>query len=96
MNAIALNASSSDGLLLAAFVRQRRLQLELTVADAAHLAGLEFSEWCALECGWIPSDERNTLRSVAETLMSGAGQVSLLASLSRSARHQSISTQENR
>jgi hypothetical protein len=55
----------TDGLLLAAFVQQRRQQLELTVADAAHLAGMEFSQWCALESGWIPPDECNTLRSVA-------------------------------
>ena len=39
-------------------------ELGLTVGAAAELAGLEVSEWCALECRWVP-EELNVIRSIA-------------------------------
>lgn len=65
-------------LLLAEYVRQRRQQLELTINDASELAGIAFSEWCALESGWIPQDRR-VLHSTSGTLMTSLDQISLLA-----------------
>ena len=52
---------------LARYTTQRRVQLGLTVARAAELAGLQISEWAGLEEGWIP-DDLATLRSIAEVL----------------------------
>jgi hypothetical protein len=39
----------------------------MTLARAAELSGLELSEWCSLESGWIPED-MDTIRSIAGTL----------------------------
>ena len=52
---------------LARYTSRRREDLGLTVTAAAALAGLELSEWCALEDGWVPEDLA-TLRSIAATL----------------------------
>jgi hypothetical protein len=52
---------------LARFTQRRRLDLGLSVATAAELAGLELSEWFALEAGWVPEDLM-VLSSVAGTL----------------------------
>jgi hypothetical protein len=54
-------------LSLARYTTQRRVQLGLTVAEAAELSGLQISEWAGLEEGWIP-DDLATLRSIAEVL----------------------------
>jgi hypothetical protein len=55
---------------LSRYVRQRREDLGLTIARASELAGMAFSEWCALECGWIPRD-RATLHAIRATLTTG-------------------------
>lgn len=81
MNTKTVTSRSIDCLLLAVFIQQRREELRLTTADAAHLAGLQFSQWCALENGWIPTIEHNTLRAVADTLMASVGQLTDLALL---------------
>ncbi len=52
---------------LARYTLARRQELGLTVARAAELAGLEISEWDALEAGWAP-DNVNTIRAIAATL----------------------------
>ena len=41
---------------LARYAQKRREELELSVATAAELAGLELSQWYALESGWLPED----------------------------------------
>lgn len=64
----ARNAGSR--LLLSRSVRQRREDLGLTITRASELAGMAFSEWCALESGWIPSD-RATLHAIRATLTTG-------------------------
>jgi len=56
--------------LLSRCVRQRREDLGLTITSASELAGMAFSEWCALESGWIPRD-RATLHAIRATLMTG-------------------------
>ena len=54
-------------LSLATFARHRRQELGLTIERAAELAGMAYSEWCALESGWVP-DDLPVLHAVAETL----------------------------
>lgn len=51
----------------ARLVLDRRMELDLTAAECAELAGMELSEWFALESGWIPT-ERRQLRVIAEVL----------------------------
>jgi hypothetical protein len=57
----------ANELLLSRYVRQRREDLGLTITTASELAGIAFSEWCALELGWIPGD-RATLHAIRATL----------------------------
>ncbi len=65
-------------LSLAIYVQLRREKLRLTITQAARLSGLEFSEWCALEAGWIP-DSRDLLRAIAGTLEASTTTIVLLA-----------------
>ena len=55
---------------LSRYIRQRRQQLGLTQQRAAELAGMELSEWCALECGWVPEMPQgmDLLMAIAGTL----------------------------
>jgi hypothetical protein len=55
-------------LCLAHFIRHRRREIGLTVPEAAALAGMELSEWYALEAGWIPAADDFRLRAIAATL----------------------------
>ncbi len=57
-------------MLLAVWVQRRRVFLGLSIAAAAELAGLELSEWGALEQGWLPEDI-STIRAIAATLEAG-------------------------
>jgi hypothetical protein len=75
-------------LILASFIERRRKELSLTVERAAALAGIELSQWYALECGWVPAD-RSVLRAVADTLQVCYVQISFLAEVSES--NQSVS-----
>ena len=68
-------------LLLAVWVQRCRTFLGLSTAAAAELAGLELSEWCALEEGWIPGD--SAMRAIAATLQAGWPEVGLVAELAR-------------
>ena len=54
---------------LACYTRKRREDLGLSLECAAELAGLEMSEWAALESGWVPNpDDLALIRSIAGTL----------------------------
>ena len=54
---------------LARYTRKRRTDLGLSLEHAAELAGLEFSQWCALESGWVPDSENlSVIRAIAATL----------------------------
>ena len=70
-------------LWLARFVQQTREAMGLSIKEAAYVAGIEASRWCALEGGWVPADEDPVLRSAAETLEVDYLQISLLATISR-------------
>ncbi len=70
-------------LWLSRYVQQQREAMGMSVQEAAFISGIEVSRWCALEGGWVPADEDQVLRSVAETLEVSYLQVSLLAEISR-------------
>jgi len=73
---------------LGRFAQKRRLELEMSVATAAELSGIELSEWYALEAGWVPED-RMILVSVAGTLSVRWTDLSLLAFFSQAAHTRS-------
>jgi Helix-turn-helix domain len=54
-------------LWLGGYVEHRRAELGLSMTEAAELAGMELSEWGALEAGWVPSDD-GVLHAIADTL----------------------------
>lgn len=59
-------------LALARYIRWRRDELGLSLELAAELSGLELSEWCALESGWVPElDDMSRIQSIAATLEVG-------------------------
>ena len=74
---------ASLALLLARCVRRRRGELGLSIERAAELSGMEISEWCALEAGWIPDDESKLLWSIAGALESGYLNLLFIAEVSR-------------
>jgi hypothetical protein len=49
-------------------------------SGAAELSGMELSQWCALEDGWVPGDQA-TLHSIATTLQVRWADYSILALL---------------
>ena len=69
-------------LALAHATRRRREQLGLTIEAAAELAGLQSSEWCNLEAGWVPWD-LDTLDAIASTLQVCRGEYLGLAAIVR-------------
>ncbi len=76
-------------LMLARNVQQEREAIGWSVQEAAYIAGIEPSRWCALEGGWVPADDDPVLRSVAETLEVSYLSISMFAEISR--YHQSLS-----
>jgi hypothetical protein len=79
----------SDRILFASAVARytirRRGELGLTVAAAAELSGLEVSEWCSLEAGWVP-EELNRIRAIAAALEVCWTDLDLLAFFARCAQ----------
>ena len=63
---------------LARYSRRRREELGLTEERAAQLAGLELSEWHALESGWVP-DDMAVIQAIAATLETSWAEYSFLA-----------------
>ena len=63
-----LNASR-DGLrrLFGSMVQDSREMIQRSVEDCARLAGMEPSEWAAIEAGYVPADP-SKLRSMAAAL----------------------------
>jgi len=66
---------------LSRYIRQRRQELGLTHERAAQLAGLELSQWYALESGWVPDmpEGMNMLMGIAGTLETSWADLSFLA-----------------
>ena len=67
---------------LAGYIERRRRELNMLIQRAAELTGIEFSEWCALEAGWVPTDD-NTISAIAEVLEVGRTQIFVLAMIAR-------------
>ena len=66
---------------LTRYLRRRRQELGLTQERAAQLAGLQLSEWHALESGWVPNmpDDMDMLQAIAGTLETSWADLSFLA-----------------
>jgi transcriptional regulator with XRE-family HTH domain len=66
---------------LTRYIRQRRKELGLTQERAAQLAGMELSQWCALESGWAPGmpEDMHMLQAIAGTLETSWADLSFLA-----------------
>jgi transcriptional regulator with XRE-family HTH domain len=66
---------------LTRYIRQRRQELGLTQERAAQLAGVELSEWVALESGWVPNmpDDMDLIQALAGTLETSWADLSFLA-----------------
>jgi transcriptional regulator with XRE-family HTH domain len=50
------------------WIHRRRLEVGLSRARAAALAGLSHQDWSLLEHGWVPSFDERLLCSIAATL----------------------------
>lgn len=66
--------------LFGGMIRDRRETIGCSVEEAAGLAGLEPSEWAAVEAGHIPADPAK-LRSMAAALEVRFDQMAMLAHL---------------
>ncbi len=65
---------------LADYTRGRREELGLSIERAAQLAGMELSDWCALESGWPPEGaDPGQIHAVADTLQVSWIDYSILA-----------------
>jgi len=66
---------------LTRYIRQRRQDLGLTEERAAQLAGLQLSQWHALESGWVPEmpEAMDLLLAIAGTLETSWADLSFLA-----------------
>jgi transcriptional regulator with XRE-family HTH domain len=58
-------------------IREKR---RCSVQEAAHLSGMELSEWLAIEAGYVPTDPVR-LRSMAAALEIGLEQLSRLVAI---------------
>jgi len=70
--------------LFGAMVQDRRRMIGRTAEQAAWLAGMEASEWLAVEAGYIPADPAR-LRSMAAALEIRFDQMALLVYLCQEA-----------
>ena len=66
---------------LTRYIRQRREELGLTQERAAQLAGMQLSQWCALESGWVPDmpEGMDMIQAIAGTLETSWADLSFLA-----------------
>ena len=80
LSAVDFNASPLNWAAgLGRYTRRRRVELGLTIERAAKLAGLELSQWYALESGWVPDpDDMNRIEAIAATLQIFWGDYSFL------------------
>jgi transcriptional regulator with XRE-family HTH domain len=70
--------------LFGSMVQDRREMIRCSVEDAARLAGMEPSEWAAIEAGHIPADPAK-LRSMAAALEIRFDQMAMLVHLCQDA-----------
>ena len=65
------------GQLFGSMIEDRREMIGRSVEDCARLAGMEFSEWAAIEAGHVPSDPDRVL-AMAEALEIRRDQMAML------------------
>ena len=68
-------------LTLAIYVYRRRIELDLSMEDAAERAGLEICQWCSMEGGWVPQSD-SAMSSIAAALGVCSAQLQLMAIIS--------------
>ncbi len=69
--------------LLGESIRQRRLELGISIPEAADLAGITMWQWIAMEYGlWVPEDGP-VMQSIADTLEADYLALSFCALVSR-------------
>ena len=71
--------------LFGGLVEETRQAKGYTVSEAARLAGIEFSQWLAIEAGYVPADE-GQLRSMAAALEMSFDQLLLLVLICQGGR----------
>ena len=89
INRLASHASSSVSRrawrqIFGSMIRERREAIGRSLEEAARLAGMESSEWAAVESGHIPADP-DRLRSMAAALEIRFDQLALLVYLCQEA-----------
>ena len=65
-------------------IQERREALGLSVEEAARLAGMESSEWAAVESGRVAADQ-NRLRAISDAIEVGFDEMALTAYLCQGA-----------
>ncbi len=68
------------GRLFGLSIRESRKGAGLTIEQAAPLAGIEVSEWEAIEHGYVPQDQ-NLLRAMAATMEISFDRIAMLVML---------------
>ena len=74
------------GKLFGLFIQKGREKRGCTVEEVARLAGMETSEWLAVEAGCVPDPRQ--LRPMADALALGYDKIAMLAVLCRDAWEQ--------
>lgn len=68
---------------LANFVRCRRRHLQISILQAAELAGISFPEWSAVEDGYLPDPGSISLHCIGRTLQVRTRSLLQLCEISR-------------
>jgi transcriptional regulator with XRE-family HTH domain len=76
--------SQSMGRLFGSCVQEARKTAGLSLEEASRLAGMEISEWMAIEDGCVPQDV-NRLRAMAETMQISFEQIATVVLVYRAA-----------
>ncbi len=74
-----------DAMSMARYVRRRREQIQLSVPEAASLAGMDAIDWFAVEGGWIPPESDCRLHAIADALNVCWEQIDFGAAFTRAA-----------
>jgi transcriptional regulator with XRE-family HTH domain len=72
------------GRLFGLGIREIRKGAGLSIEQAAHLTGIEVSEWTAIEDGYVPQDQ-NRLRAMAAAMEISFDRIAMLVLLCREA-----------
>jgi transcriptional regulator with XRE-family HTH domain len=85
-NDLPLTRRRAWGRLFGTCIEKTREARGHSVEEAAHLAGMEASQWAAIEAGYVPDPAR--LRPMADALECGYEKIALLAFICQGAWEQ--------